>query len=335
MEMPSETSVTDSALPALPDALDCRRASAAFAVAKPFAGAYVVVQSATLRRHKPGRRAVIDYLIDVRWRDGRRERVEAIGKMRASHQPRTGYRLLRQLWRSGFAADSVDGISVPEPVGVVPALDLWLQRRVVGELATVILPTARGVWLAARVADAAHKLHRAGVATEKAHGAAAELAILERVLAEMTARTPALGPRMARLLDGCRALATELDTATAGIHRDFYADQVMVADGRLYLLDFDLYCQGHAALDIGNFAGHLIEQGLRAPAQAPALDAARGALESRFRLVAGETSGRAVRIYTALTLARHVYLSAVVPGRRATTGRVLDAALDLVETLRR
>src|SRR5437773_3836244 len=31
----------------------------------------------------------------------------------------------------------------------------------------------------------------------------------------------------------------------------------------VWLLDFDLYCQGDPALDIGNFVGHLTEQSLR------------------------------------------------------------------------
>src|SRR2546426_9353652 len=38
---------------------------------------------------------------------------------------------------------------------------------------------------------------------------------------------------------------------------------VIVNGERLFLLDFDLYCEGDPALDIGNFLGHITEQSLR------------------------------------------------------------------------
>lgn len=323
----------DAALPHLADALTPETATAAMALSKHFAGMRVRVTRASLLRHKPGRRAVVDYTLDVTGPDGRTDEVAAIGKMRASRPPRTAYRLLRELWRHGFARDSADGISVPEPLGTVPALGLWLQRRVPGTLATTLLTTTAAAPLARRIAEAAHKLHHAGVVPEKTHGPAEELAILERVLAEVRTAQTTRRAALDHLLAGCRRLVETLDGPTTGIHRDFYADQIVVDGTRLHLLDFDLYCVGPAALDLGNFAGHLLEQRLREPEHAPALECAHDALAAHYVRLAGDGARHPLRVYAALTLARHVYLSTVIPGRAVTTGAVLDHTLTCMEAL--
>jgi hypothetical protein len=323
----------DPRLPTLECALQRGPAARAIAASKKFLGAEVRVEAAELVRHKPGKRALIVYELLVTRKGGTPERIEAVGKMRASRPPRTAYLLARELWRRGFASDSADGISVPEPLGTVPSLGIWLQRRVAGTLATDALTTGRAVPLAGRIAEAAFKLHAAGVAPERAHGAAGELAILQRVLSEVRDRQPALRARIGRLLDGSARLCARVTGRTCGIHRDFYADQVVVSGDRLYLLDFDLYCAGPAALDLGNFAGHLLEQLAREPQHAPALLAARDALEARYAELAGDAELANVRAFTALTLARHVYLSTVLPGRAHTTPRVLELAIAHTEAL--
>lgn len=332
-EPASDLRLTDPALPGLDAALDPGSAGRAFASATRYLGARVHVDRAHLMRHKVGRRAVVDYAYRVIWPDGRVEAVEAVGKMRAARPPRSAYALLRQLWRRGFDAASADGISVPEPLAKVPALGLWLQRRVPGVVATTPMTTAAGVPLARRIADAAHKLHRTGVAPQRAHGVDDELGVLARLFDEVGRRDPGLQGALAALLGLCRRAVAGMSQPTTGIHRDFYADQVIVDGARLFLIDFDLYCEGHAALDIGNFAGHLLEQALREPAHAVSLAAACEALEARHLAHVGPGARRPVRTYTALTLARHVALSRLLPGRAHTTGRVLEAAMTRLEAI--
>jgi thiamine kinase-like enzyme len=94
-----------------------------------------------------------------------------------------------------------------------------------------------------------------------------------------------------------------------GIHRDFYSAQVLVDEGRLFLIDFDLYCRGDPALDIGNFIGHMTEQSLRELGDARAMAEQENALEERFVTLAGEEYRSRIQAYTTLTLTRHVYLS--------------------------
>ena len=73
-----------------------------------------------------------------------------------------------------------------------------------------------------------------------------------------------------------------------GIHRDFYPDQVLIDGDHLYVIDFDLYCMGDPALDIGNFMGHIIEHSLRILGYPAALKEVENAMEERFMELSGE-----------------------------------------------
>ncbi len=129
----------------------------------------------------------------------------------------------------------------------------------------------------------------------------------------------------------CEELGASVTAAsTCGIHRDFYAAQLIVdgppiaagccaANARLWLIDFDLYCQGDPGLDAGNFIGHITEESLRAFGEAGALRDRELAMEKRFLELSGEAVGQSVRAYTTLTLVRHIYLTTQFPGRTAWT----------------
>src|SRR5437016_5599377 len=232
----------------------------------------VHLQAIRVTRHKPGRRCVIEYDVDVKRPDACLETVVLVGKVRAGRSGKNGYRLLDAFWKAGFQADSPDGISVPEPVGTVPEFQIWLQRKVPGRCATDLLAAPGGVALARKIAEAACKVHRTGVPARRRHTISDELNILKtRLLTVSPPGSPWAG-RIARLLDAADRLgAATREPKTCGIHRDFYADQVIVDGERLFLLDFDLYCEGDPALDIGNFMGHITEQSLRTLGDAGAL----------------------------------------------------------------
>jgi aminoglycoside phosphotransferase (APT) family kinase protein len=178
----------------------------------------------------------------------------------------------------------------------------------------------RSLGLARRVAEAAHKLHCARVPAERRHGIVDELRILHECFDKLRALKPQWTERIDRVAEACDLLgASTPEPQACGIHRDFYSAQVIVGRRRLYLIDFDLYCLGDPALDIGNFVGHLTEQSLRETGAPDAFAEAEQALEDRFIELAGETCRPAIRAYTTLTLARHLYLSTQLPGRASTT----------------
>jgi aminoglycoside phosphotransferase (APT) family kinase protein len=256
-----------------------------------------------------------------------------IGKVRRLRSGKSGYRLLSALWEAGFGADSADGITVAEPMGVVPEFRMWLQRKVQGQVATDLLAAPGGEDLVRRIADAAHKVHRAGVLAKRRHTMNDELRILHERLPSVARSEPRWAVRIERLLDACDRLgAGTLKPEPCGIHRDFYADQVIVAGPRLCLIDFDLYCEGDPALDIGNFLGHIREQSLRSLGDPEALADLEVAMEERFVELAGEETRPAVRAYKLLTLARHVHLSTLFLERRSFTGSLLELCEEYLGT---
>jgi phosphotransferase family enzyme len=286
------------------------------------------VQAIRTVRYKPGRRCLIEYDVEL----PSSAVVTLVGKVRARGPDRATFELMRELRRRGFDDHSADGISVPEPIAVVPELGLWLQRKVAGVPATESLAGSYGVALARRLAEAAYKLHAVGVPTDREHTMADELRILHERLDAVAARRPDWTQRLGRLLVACDRLGATLPaTASCGIHRDFYPDHALLDGQRLYLLDFDLYCQGEPALDAGNCIGHITEQALRTRRDPRAFADHEAALEERFMELAGEQTRPAVRAYALLTLARHVYLSAQRVERQPFTAGLLELCEERLE----
>jgi len=310
---------SDARMPLLSRALDPAEVEGVLRRLAGWEGA--AVRAIRAVRHKPGRRCLIEY--DVALPSS--EPVTLVGKARARGADRPTFDLLCELRRRGFDENAVDGISVPEPIAVVPELGLWLQSKVRGVSAMEGLAGANGLAVARRLAEAAHKLHAAGVPTGRDHTMADELRILHERLDAVAAGRPDWTQRLGRLLVACDRLgATVPATPSCGIHRDFYPDQTLLDGERLYLLDFDLYCQGDPALDIGNCIGHITEQAVRTRGDPRALADREAALEDRFVALTGEQTRPAVRAYALLTLARHVSLSAQRVDRQSFTARLLE-----------
>lgn len=319
---------SDPELPSLKLALSPKEVKAGFKRGLPrLATEKGIVHPRAIRvvRHKPGRRCVIEYDIKVERDRVRSNRLTLIGKVRARRYGNEAYRLLDAIWRAGFQDDCPDGVSVPEPIGVIPEFQMWLQRKVPGQPACSRLIESDGVATARRIAEAIHKLHRAAVPTERSHTLADELSILHERLPLVAQMKADWFKRIERVLKACDELGAAVPPPrSCGIHRDFYSAQVMVDGSRLYLLDFDLYCRGDPALDVGNFGGHLIEQSLRTFGHPDGLADREQALEERFIELSGEDTRMAIRAYTTLTLVRHIYLSTQVPGRSHFTEALLE-----------
>ena len=314
---PVPEAAVDPALPTLAAALDLERAQAELRRLPALAGAGPLL-SVRVVRHKPGRRCLIAYELEGFG--------TAYGKIQRRRYGKSGHRLLVALREAGFDGRA-DGIAVPEPLGVVGAFRMWLQREAPGRSATEEINRGDARRLAGRIAAAALKLHRAAVPAERTHTPADELRILRDCLGAVAGADDRLERRITRLLDACERVAAALAGAPhCGIHRDFYSDQVLVDGDRLTLVDFDLYCLGDPALDIGNYLGHVTEQALRTRGSEDGFAGFEEALVERF--VAGADAGARARIpaWTALTLARHVYLSTRFEERRHLTDAILDVA---------
>lgn len=276
-------------------------------------------------RYKPGRRCLIEYDVEFQRPEHGGHRTTILGKARARGSPGAADRLLRHLRSRGFDSDSEDGIAVPEPLGIVDEYRMSLQRKVPGVSATVSIAAEGSGPLARKIAEAICKLHHAGALTRRVHTTAEEIRILRECLARVAVQFPEWERRLERVLRECTRLAGDLPTGpSCGIHRDFYSDQVIVEGARLCLVDFDLYCEGDPALDAGNFLGHVTEQSVRLFGRADALEESEHAFEERFLELSGRQTGRSVRVFATLTLARHVFLSTRFPERRPFTRSLLE-----------
>lgn len=280
-------------------------------------------------RHKPGRRCLIEYRF--RHRDGDDDPVDEtlIGKMRADRINLSEYQLNESLWRSGFDGTSRDGVSVPEPVGVIPELHMWLQRKMDGTAAFERLLQNDGLLVSSRIADAIHRVHAASLPVARRHSVEDELQILHDRLGHVIEKRPHWEKRIRRILNECTDLAARMPPVDhCGIHRDFYPDQVLIDSDRICVLDFELYCEGDPALDIGNFIGHLIEYAVRQLDNPDALSEQQQVFRNRYLDLAGDHCGPSVDLYTTLTLARHIYLSTHFKDRKKTTRTLIDLCED-------
>ncbi|MEM1255017.1 MAG: aminoglycoside phosphotransferase family protein [Cyanobacteria bacterium P01_H01_bin.21] len=298
------------------------------------------VTAANLLRHKLGRRALIEYRIDTH-----RGPLTLLGKIRAKGTDYTSYYIQHALWKQGFDDNSTDGYSVPKPVGVIPEWRMWVQHKVSGVSATELLPTSDGVAVCRCIAGLADKLHGTPMPTAKQQTLTDELTILQDRFPQVVQKYPHWQPRIENILNMCNQLVAHhsaADHTAVGIHRDFYGDQVLVdceltsqrSCYRIWLVDLDLYCQGHPALDIGNFIAHITEQSLRETGNPNAMKDREAALRDTFIDTCSTLGLPAKRLryeielYTVLALVRHIHISTRIAERNHCT----EAILALCET---
>jgi len=318
--------------------------------------AEITLESIKVTRHKPGRRCLIEYELGLEHRGQPSEVLIVLGKARAKGLDKKAHDLLQRFRGSGFGPESDDGISVPEPLGLVPEFRMWLQRKIPGVPLTELLLRPDGAKWARRAAEAAHKIHLANLPARRVHTMADELRILHECLGRVAEIKPRWAKRLDRVLAACDRLGASVpEPHPCGIHRDFYPAQVIATkpqrstgqssngllsptlsskggegepranqETRIWLIDFDLYCLGDPGLDIGNFIGHITEQRVREWGDARALAKQEQAMKKRFIELSGESCRAAIDCYTTLTLVRHIYLSTQFPKRRAFTPALLE-----------
>ncbi len=309
-------------MPFIANALDPLEMEGRLRKVVPDEGASLRLAEVRAVRHKPGSRCLIEY--DVEMPGSVAGRTTLIGKIRARGMDKRSYAVQRTLWDAGFGEGS--DFAVARPVGKIPELHMWIQRKEPGVVARELLAGSGGIALARKIAELSHELHARGVAPRRPpHTMEDELRILRERLPLVSERKPEWRGRIDRILSACGKLGESLpEPERAPIHRDYYADQILVDGDRLRLLDLDLYCEGDPGLDVGNFTAHMTEYALRELGSPDALRKEENSLVERFVELSGEKARRAVRVYESLTLARHIHISARIPERRRFTAGILD-----------
>ncbi|EKI8874058.1 phosphotransferase [Escherichia coli] len=283
--------------------------------------------SARLLRQKPGRRALIEYHFGRR---GSSSPLLIVGKYREKGVDKFSYCCQQALWSDGFHRQN--RISVPEPLMILPEKRMWLQRHVDGLLLTDVLISNvfsrhEQISTGTAVGYALSALQQHGELARVVNGRqwtlTDEVSVLEQGLTIAGEENVALYKRIDALMKGLREVAAVLSgTRKSCLHRDFYPDQIISNrnDRRcLTLLDFDLSCTGPSALDAGNWLAHVCELGIRYKGDYRIFHAHETAfVESWLSHMSGvtvkETEG-----FRLLSLARHIFLSTRIPGRKHTT----------------
>lgn len=286
---------------------------------------YDTVTGASLRRYKAARRALVDYQIP----DKESSRY-IIGKYRTKGLDKRSCRIQEQFWQSGFDEQAKTG--VPEVLGALPELNTWFQRRINGQgIGAVLIPQNRRLAFLGRcAADAVNTLHQSGIAQTlelPCWRPSEEWQILHKRLTETREKLPQLAGRIAAVLEKSRAVAEKIpDMPSVTVHRDFYQDQIFEQYGRpghMVLLDLDLVCRGHAALDAGNYIAHIQEFSLRRYGNIEALRTHEDAFRRHFLNQSKTAIPEAVEIYATLSLVRHIHISTLFENRTHTTETLL------------
>ncbi len=330
LALPDDTTkcaLEDRSMPWIAEALDRRTAGEELSRAISVGGeriAAVKVVSAACIRHKPTRRCLIEYGLEVLL-NGEWRQETLIGKIRAKGVDTRTFELMETLRRLGFNENAHDGIAVPEPVGVVHRFQMWLSRKCAGVPAGELIGGSGGEAVGMRMADAAWKVHQAGAVPGRHHTPVDELLILHAQLKTTWTRWPSLERRLRAILKGLERLGPVIAMGSVcGIHRDFYQGQVLVDGPKTWLLDFDLFSEGDPAVDIGNALAHLTEQALREEGDPCSLDHVKAALLGRYMQSASDTLETRIKAYETLSFARLVAISDAIPARRHLTAVMID-----------
>ena len=152
---------------------------------------------------------------------------------------------------AGLKAAGGGPLRTADFAGALPELRLTAQQHLDGRLAG----DAAGV--AGRAGALTARLQRADIAPATAAPPERLLEAARRKAAVIEAVLPELAPRLRALTDRLAgALPTGLPLLPA--HGDFHADQLLICDGDVAVVDFDEMCVAPAALDLATYAADVV-----------------------------------------------------------------------------
>jgi hypothetical protein len=213
-------------------------------------------------RRRPGSRHVFSYkLLVADKRTGKHNVVELVGKQdttRAIGKAAKEFEAMRLLWSAGFGQDN--RFRIPQPLHHFEDLKLIIQEKARGSKLRTFLGDGNdasfnharmtGLWLA--------KLHNMPVAPSRVCAYHDEKASLRMFVEALKTDQPQLQYEL-------RQYAAEVEKRFDGfhgvqathVHGDFHPDHVYVASNFITVIDFERFCIGDPARDLGSFVGHM------------------------------------------------------------------------------
>lgn len=162
------------------------------------------------------------------------------------------YKLMRQLWRHGFASDASDGIHVAQPLSFLPERGLLFMEEVPGRKVRNLIDKRSDPMYMRSVARALAKLHRCTFILPDSHTIQSQLRpVLYKKLAETY---PGLAAEIDHITEQSARIAAGFgDVPQTPVHGDFHLGQVHINGAKLWLLDIGNLKYGDPAIDVGNF----------------------------------------------------------------------------------
>ena len=294
----------------------------------------MLLESAQLLRHKPGRRALIRYELRRVSRSLVSQELSVLGKLRfrkADLQTPALHDLLRA---QGLNGSNPQGVGVPANLGVFSAGNIWFQAVVPGKELSQYLKSGADIAPFTLAGRALAVFHSTPVTSPRSWSLQNEADVLTKALDKAVIACPELKDRIIALRHLSLRAFDSLPAVTAQlIHRDFYQDQLLMDGSRVWILDLDLVAQGDPAIDIGNFLAHIKEYSLRRYGCVSALQSIEQAFMKGYMLEGCAVDERRIKLLEALSLARHLYISTLFAERVHTTDALLTCCEEQLASL--
>ena len=290
----------DARLPSLPVAVDAAAMTAILPRSLGIPESRGRLQSVDVHvmRYKPERKCLLRY--DLTWAADVERRLPHVVWARVARQTKFE-RTAETLPRLYASADGL-GFDLPEPLGTVPELAMQLFGSVPGSALFTLVQREDFPVLCRRTGEALCRFHHLPVRVDEVFDLDEQLKRLAEnavefawMLPDQTARITGLEREIAMRLRAATPLPPRL------IHRDFHGDNILAADGRLALLDFEDCAMGDPADDVGSnwaqLTWHVHKAGGRTEWPAAGRHAfLDGYLDAAPRLARPKRSGQADRL---------------------------------------
>ena len=150
-----------------------------------------------------------------------------------------------------------------------------------------------------RVASALAALHRQRPRLGVMYSASDYARGMSGACEALAAQDEALGRRAAEQLAVVQGVVNERPWRSMAVHGDFTADQVLVSDDQVTILDFDRAGYGDPVMDVGAFAGGMISLALANAMPMPSALSVADTFAKAYWQAAGFTDRAGARAFTA------------------------------------
>jgi len=250
-----------------------------------------------------------------------------VGAWRQDERGERIYEVMRALRLSGF--DGASGLSVPQPLGYFPRVQLVMMEKAGGSLLRQWIYNLRTDWLAmiSPVARWLAKLHASGVRVSRRLTAKEQTSTIQGWLADLaTSDAPWLEHERGRIGELLREILARLSRQERDsldlrlIHGDCHLENILVRSGEVTVIDWEHAAMSDPAVDLGTLLGQVEIQldrywwgrGLENPLDAAALTRA---LVDEYCRTAPRPSLALLPVYQARTFIHHVVHTLRMKGR--------------------